>query len=84
MLAGTGSSGSNDHHVPNTDKPDKPKPKLPKTVKQAAEALFKKVTLKLSEAESIETMLRKGGMCLGCKLVLNLEPRNFQACARPQ
>eukprot|EP00439_Symbiodinium_sp_Y106_P014930 s149_g2.t1 len=84
VLAGTGSSGSNDVPLTENPKPDnKPKPnKLTKTVKQAAEALFKKVTLKLSEAEGIETMLRKGGMCLGCKLVLNLEPRNFQAFAR--
>ncbi|CAE7566086.1 unnamed protein product, partial [Symbiodinium sp. CCMP2456] len=74
ILGGTGSSGSTENP---REKDDIPKPKTPKTVKQAAEALFKKVTLKLSEAESIETMLKKGGMCLGCKLALNLEPQNI-------
>ena len=53
-----------DNQPPPLPKPN-PKPKGQKTVRQAADALLKKMSLKLTEGEGIETMLRKGGMPLG-------------------
>ena len=80
MTGGSGARGSND--APggggggggNGNDNNKPKLKKEVTVTKAADQIFKKTTLKISEAESLEGSMRKGGMCLGSGIKQNLPP----------
>ena len=56
------------HAPPPPPRDRERKPKKEPTAAKAAEQLFKKVTLKISEAEGLEQAMRKGGMRLGFEI----------------
>ena len=69
MGAASSSSGS------GTGGPPPPPPPPPKTkvvkqksVKETGDAAYKKAIIKGTEAESLESLLRRSGVCLGSRL----------------
>ena len=65
------SGGGPDERLPPPPPPPRDRERKPKkepTAAKAAEQLFKKVTLKISEAEGLEQAMRKGGMRLGFEI----------------
>ena len=80
LTGGSGARGSNEaaggeggNPPPRPPNPKKEKPKKELTVAKAADQVFKKSTLKISEAEGLEQSLRKGGMCLGGRISIGIK-----------